>query len=304
MDELKKIRILKFKNLGLGLFVHFGLYSYIGKGEWYMHNKNVDVKEYKKVMAKFNVRKNCFEDMINLAKRIGAKYIVLTTRHHDGFSLYNTKNLTDYDVMHTPTKRDLVKEFVDACRQNDIVPFFYHTLIDWSNPVFETDFKEYLKYLKSSITLLCKNYGEIGGFWFDGTWYPKKLNWKLNEIFKIIRKYQPLATISNNGGLENPGEILDEEIDCIVYEKGQEKNKNSNSSLAKEVCQTLNNHWGYYKLDGNYKSATDILKEYNFCKKFSYNYLINVGPMPNLKIRKKDKLVLDEFATLNKKYNK
>ena len=299
-------RIENFKKYKKGLFVHFGLYSMVGKGEWYMHNEDVPPSEYDMLVSKFNVRKNWIKDIIKVAKNLDAKYIVLTSRHHDGFSLYDTKGLTDYDIMHTPTKRDLIKEFVDECHKENIAPFLYCTLIDWHNKDFENDFEKYLKFLFDSITLLCTNYGKIGGFWFDGTWFNKNIDWKLDELYSIIRKYQPDAIISNNGGLENQGEVINKEVDCIIFERGNPtKNKpQDKKERAQEMCQILNDHWGYYKGDNNYKSAEKLLNDYLACIKNNANFLLNIGPMENGKIRYKDKNLIKKLGKLMKNYEK
>ena len=129
-----------FKNLGFGMFVHFGVYSVLKKGEWAKNILNIPYEEYDKLIKKFNVTKNWAKNLVKTAKNAGCKYITLTTRHHDGFSLYDTKGLSNYDINLTKQKRDLVKEFVDACNEQGIVPFFYHTLLDWHHPDFNTDF--------------------------------------------------------------------------------------------------------------------------------------------------------------------
>ena len=295
-------RIKNFEQMGVGLFVHFGLYSNVGKGEWYMHDEKVSAQEYDKLMPIFKVKRCWAKGLVKLAKSLGAKYIVLTTRHHDGFSLYDTKGLTDYDVMHTPTKRDLIKDFTDECRVNGISPFFYCTLIDWHNKDFEKDFDKYLDYLQKSITLLCTNYGKIGGFWFDGTWQNKNIDWKLDALYSIIRKHQPDAIISNNGGLENCGEVINGEIDCTIFERNVPlvANKSSKKYLAKEMCQILNDHWGYCKKDNNYKSVKSLFADYKTCRDNGANFLLNVGPKGDGRIKHKDKTIIKKLGKMIK----
>ena len=291
-------KIKNFENLKLGMFVHFGLYSIVGKGEWYMHNENVPAKEYEKLTAKFKVKRNWAKQIVATAKSFNAKYIVLTTRHHDGFSLYNTQGLSGYDIMHTPTNRDLVKEFVDECNKNNILPFFYHTIIDWHNSDFKNNSERYFDYLKKCIELLCTNYGAIGGFWFDGTWSDDNYNWHLDEIFSIIKKNQPNAIIANNGGWEHPGQVIHKDIDCIVYERASistPTDKIDNKHRAKEVCFTLNNHWGFVKTDKNYKSVTQLANLYLECRQHNTNLLLNVGPTKNGDIKLKEKVLLKKF---------
>lgn len=299
-------RIEKFEKMKLGMFVHFGLYSNVGKGEWYMHNENVPAEEYDKLMSKFRVKKNWAKGIVSTAKKLGAKYIVLTSRHHDGFSLYDTKGLTNYDVMHTPTKRDLIKEFVDECNKQDIMPFFYCTLIDWHHKDFKNNFDKYLKFLFDSIKLLCTNYGKIGDFWFDGTWFDKNVDWKLDELYAIIRKYQPDAIISNNGGLKNRGEILNKEIDCTIFERDYPTKDNSadDKHRAKEMCQVLNDNWGYCKKDFNYKSVETLLNDYSLCRENNANFLLNIGPKGDGSVRHIDKTIMKKLGKKIQLYNK
>lgn len=298
MDKIKEFEAMK-----LGMFVHFGLYSIVGKGEWYMHNEKVPPKEYERLVKSFKVKKNWARKLVEQAKSFGAKYIVLTTRHHDGFSLYDTQGLTEYDVMHSPTKRDLVKEFVDECNKNDIKPFFYHTIIDWHDERFKQAPDDYFDYLNKSIEILCKNYGQIGGFWFDGTWSDDNLDWHLDDFFGTVKNLQPQAIISNNGGWEHPGQVIHPEIDCIIYERVPSTIKAQRADKkyrAKEVCQTLNNHWGFTKSDKNYKTATQLKEIYDECRANNTNFLLNVGPLKNGQIRKLDRKLLKEFGKLIK----
>lgn len=124
------------------MFVHWGLYSQIGMGEWSYHHHNHTMEEYKKLMDTFTAEDFDAEELVLTAKKAGCKYITLTTRHHEGFSLYDTCGLNDYDAPHSVCKRDLVKEFVDACNKHGIMPFFYHTTLDWYNKDFEEDFDD------------------------------------------------------------------------------------------------------------------------------------------------------------------
>ena len=157
-------RIRAFQQLGFGLFVHYGPYVQYESGEWAYELCRIDPKEYEKKALSCDYSSFDAEKIAPAAKSCGAKYVTFTTRHHDGFSLYDTRGLSDYDVMHTPNGRDLVREFVDACRRNDIVPFFYHTTLDWHHPDFENDFGRYQQYLRDSVRILCENYGPIAVF--------------------------------------------------------------------------------------------------------------------------------------------
>ena len=123
--------IEKFKKLGFGLFCHFGLYSIMGRGEWASDIYGFNRDEYNKQIESFDVAKDWAKQLVSTAKKAGCKYITLTTRHHEGFSLYDTCGLNEFDAPHSVSGRDLVREFVDECNAEGIVPFFYHTLLDW-----------------------------------------------------------------------------------------------------------------------------------------------------------------------------
>ena len=152
------------------MFVHFGLYSILGTGEWSKHSLNISDEAYESLKDRFEPKQDWAAELVKIAKNAGCKYITLTTRHHDGFSLYDTCGLNDYDAPHAKCGRDLIREFVDACNQEGIIPFFYHTLLDWREESYQTDFPKYLEYLRKSVEIICKNYGKIGGIWFDGMW--------------------------------------------------------------------------------------------------------------------------------------
>lgn len=274
--------VAEFEKYGFGLFVHWGLYSQIGKGEWILDLGNLDPKEYEKLADTFMPDENYAEDIVLTAKAAGCKYVTITARHHDGFSLFDTCGLSDYDSVHSACGRDLMREFVDACRKHDIVPFFYHTTLDWHNPDFENDFDKYLEYLNKSVEILCKNYGKIGGLWFDGNWSKPNADWKEDELYATIRKYQPEAIIVNNTGLESRGKTGNIEIDSVTYERGRPTpidREGMEKYVAGEMCETINDHWGIGNYDINYKSPANLIESLCLCRKIGANLLLNIGPM-------------------------
>lgn len=275
-------RIADFEQLGFGMFIHWGLYSQIGKGEWHFyHNENMSFEEYMTLKDTFTAEDFDAERIVLTAKNAGCKYITLTTRHHEGFSLYDTKGLNDFDAPHSPAKRDLIAEFVSACRKHDIVPFFYHTTIDWYNNDYKNNFDEYLEYLRKSVEILCTNYGEIGGLWFDGNWDRPDADWKLDELYGTIRKYQPNAMIINNSGMDTRGTICHNEIDSVTFEQGLPQpidRTNMTKYVSGEMCVTLNNHWGVGYDDIDYKSPKELIESLCACRKVGANFLLNIGP--------------------------
>ena len=237
--------IQNFEQLGFGMFVHFGLYSQIGKGEWTYNIHKRTPEDYLPLKETFRV--GSMREIVETAKSAGCKYITLTTRHHEGFSLYDTKGLSEFDVMHSPTGRDLIREFVEECRKEDIVPFFYHTTLDWLHPDFEGNFDRYLDYLYNSVEILCTEYGKIGGLWFDGNWSKPNADWKEDRLYKMIHRHQPEAMVINNTGLSHRGEFGAEEIDAVTYERGMPEPMDQSGRdkyVAAEMCETLCDHWG------------------------------------------------------------
>ena len=270
--------IKRFEQLGFGMFVHFGLYSQLSRGEWTMCIHKMSREEYSPLINTFDP--GSMSEIVGVAKRAGCKYVCLTTRHHDGFSLYDTKGLNDYDAVHSPAKRDIVGEFVEECRRAELVPFFYHTTLDWYHPDFKTDFNKYLEYLRKSVELLCTNYGKIGGFWFDGNWSRRDADWKEDELYSMIRRLQPEAMIINNTGTSRRGALGNEYIDSVTYERGMPTpidRRGMKRYVAGEMCETLNDHWGVAD-DINYKPVKQLIEEICACRKVGANMLLNVGP--------------------------
>lgn len=283
-----------FENLGFGMFVHFGAYSLIGKGEWAKYALAIDHETYEPFARAFNPKADWAKELVATAKNAGCKYITLTTRHHDGFSLYDTCGLNDYDAPHF-CGRDLVREFVDACNEQGIIPFFYHTLLDWREPSYSDDFPTYLKYLRDSITVLCTKYGKIGGLWFDGKWDKPNEDWQEDELYGTIRKYQPACMIINNTGLNARGEAGHIELDSVTYERGMPTKmpEDAPKYLAGEMCEVMNSHWGYAAGDIAYKAPGEMIRTLTGCRRYGANLLLNVGPMGDGSIRPIDKCFLE-----------
>ncbi|MBQ8310814.1 MAG: alpha-L-fucosidase [Clostridia bacterium] len=298
--------IKQFEKLGFGMFVHFGLYSENARGEWALHSTDITEEEYEKLFDVFNPDPAWATELVSTARAAGCKYITLTTRHHDGFSLYDTCGLNTYDAPHSAAGRDLVREFVDACRKESIIPFFYHTLLDWHEPTYKTDFPAYLNYLRRSVEILCANYGKIGGIWFDGMWDRPNDNWEEDALYTMIRSYQPEAMIINNTGLGARGALGHIELDSVTFERGRPGEINLEDSpkyVASEMCQVFANHWGYAKRDFNFKSLVEIIGDFCVCRRYGANFLMNVGPMGNGLLRPLDKamlLTLGEWTEIHK----
>ena len=308
-DEPKpEARIARFEQLAFGMFVHFGLYSILGRGEWVREIEKIPAEEYESLTARFNPGN--MRQFVKVAKAAGCSYVTLTTRHHDGFSLYDASCAGDrladcagdrvdggcagdrlasgpasaidlFDAVHSAAGRDLVTEFVEACRAEGIVPFFYHTTLDWHRREFRDDFPAYLRYLERSVEILCRNYGPVGGFWFDGNWSRKDVDWHEDRLYRLIRRLQPEAMIINNTGMEARGKVGCEEIDAVTFERGRPDpidQRGQQKYVAAEMCETLCDHWGKATFDINFKSVGQLIEELCECRKVGANFLLNVGP--------------------------
>ena len=295
-------RVSDFEKLAFGLFVHWGLYSQLGAGEWVQSNRRIAAADYAGLMRNFSAADFNAAELARLARTAGMRYIVFTTRHHEGFSLYDTRGLSDFDAPHSPAGRDLVAEFVAACRENSIVPFFYHTTLDWhwhgKNTVDldDAEFSEYLDYLLASVEVLCTNYGKVGGFWFDGNWSRPDSDWKLDQLYGMIRRHQPEAIIIDNTGVFRAGEVGHLEVDAVTFENQSARPLNREGMrkyAAAEVCRTMNSHWGTGGNDFNFKSPREIIELLCSSRGCGANLLLNIGPEAQGKIPAYEQAVLE-----------
>ncbi len=289
--------VARFEKLGFGMMVHFGIYSILGRGEWCSKfSEKTEKEKYKLLLSKFVVSKNWAKDLVKTAKDSGCKYITLTTRHHDGFSLYDTLGLSDFDVMHSKCGRDLIKEFVDECNKQGIMPVFYHTLLDWHSREYDNDFPSYIDFLEKSLKLLATNYGKIGGFWFDGMWDKPTADWQENRLYKMLKDLQPEAMIINNTGLSSMGELGNDLLDGVTFERGKPHALPTTKHIAGEMCQILNDHWGYAEDDCNYKSVKSLIEDLVDSRKYNCNFLLNVGLTGQGRIKEIDRCIFREIG--------
>ena len=201
-----------FEDDRFGLFIHWGVYSLVGKGEWVMENDKLPIREYYKLPARFNPSRFDADVWVKLAKAAGAKYITITSKHHDGFCMFDSL-LTNFDIVDSsPYHADPLKALAAACHEQRIKLFFYYSLLDWHHPDYfplgktgkpagrenHGDWKRYVAYYQGQIRELCTNYGEIGGIWFDGWWDRPDADWDLPGTYRIIHELQPGALVGNN----------------------------------------------------------------------------------------------------------
>ena len=309
----------EFSDSKFGIFLHWGIYSMFGQGEWYLQTGGLDCHEYAKAASGFYPSKFDAEKWISAFKDAGAKYICFTTRHHDGFSMFDTE-YSDYDIIDaTPFKRDIVKELADECARQDIKLHLYYSHLDWTRedyyPLGKTGHKTgrkshgkwdtYYSFMNNQLTELLTNYGPIGAIWFDGMWdQPENFDWRLEEQYALIHKLQPACLIGNNHHkAPKPGEDFQMfERDLPGENKAGYSAGTEIGNLPLETCQTMNGMWGYKVKDQNYKSSKELIRLLVRTAGKGANLLINIGPQPNGEI---PELALDRLKGMGewlKKY--
>jgi alpha-L-fucosidase len=290
-----------FQDSKFGMFIHWGVYSVLGKGEWVMNNDHMTVADYEKVSSQFNPTQFNAAEWVSLAKNAGMKYITITSKHHDGFAMWGTKQ-SDWDIVdRTPYGKDVLKQLADECHRQGIKLFFYHSQLDWHNPDYFPlgrtghfsnrpeggDWNKYLDYMDSQLKELLTNYGEIGGIWFDGMWDKPDADWRLNRTYSLIHSLQPAALIGSNHHLKPfDGEDFQMFERDLPGQKTAEFNAKSEiGALPLETCDTINGAWGYNSSDTKFKSTKQLIQYLVRAAGNNANFLLNIGPMPTGQIQ-------------------
>lgn len=311
---------LAFQNDKYGLFIHWGASSLLGHGEWVMNQRNIKVSDYKKLQNLFNPQQFDAVKWVSTAKNAGMKYMVFITRHHDGFSNWDTKH-SDWKITNTPYGKDALKQLADECKKQGIKLGLYYSTLDWSRDDYpwstgrtgqnagrkgKQDYASYLQFMKNQLTELLTNYGDIMCIWLDGHWDQtnpeghadrnSRINWKYDELYGLIHQLQPNCLIGNNHHLSPiPGE------DFQMFERdlpGENKSglsyQQASTEMPLETCETMNGSWGFNITDNNYKSVKNVLHLLIKAAGYNANLLLNVGPMP-------DGVIQPEFTDTLKK---
>lgn len=297
----------EFQDAKFGMFIHWGVYSLLGNGEWIFHERKLTLPEYERLPRFFDPEKFDAKTWVALAKSAGMKYITITSRHHDGFAMFDSK-ISDWNIVQrTPYGKDPLKMLADECHRQGIKLFFYYSQLDWHNPDYyprgktawdngrpnHGDWNSYIdNYMDGQLRELLTNYGEIGGIWFDGMWDKPDADWHLEKTYALIHQLRPAALIiPNHHETPKTGE------DVQTFEKdlpGQNTaGFNTNyvtDRLPLESSNTLNGSWGFNIGDHNYKSAEEVEEMLVRAAGNNSNLLLNIGPMPNGEIQ-------DEFVT-------
>ncbi|MDR0976305.1 MAG: alpha-L-fucosidase [Prevotellaceae bacterium] len=300
-----------FEEARFGLFVHFGPYAVLGAGEWVMNTRGISGHDYMRLQDLFNPQAFDAKEWVRIAKEAGMKYITFTSRHHDGFSNWDTKQ-SSWNIMHTPYGKDLVKQLADECHKEGIKLVFYYSLLDWMRPDYQyetgrtgqksgrtekSDWDSYINFMKAQLTELLTNYGPIAGIWFDGHWdqtddanrtsHDTHVDWRYDELYSLIHRLQPACLVANNHHLPPfKGE------DYQIFERdvpGENEHGYSGQAVSQqmplETCQTINGSWGFNITDDQFKPTRELLHLLIRTAGTGANLLLNVGPMPNGKIQ-------------------
>jgi len=296
-----------FQDMKFGMFIHWGVYSVLGDGEWVFHNRKLKLDEYERLPKFFDPEKFDAKTWVALAKAAGMKYITITSRHHDGFAMFDSK-ISDWNIVQrTPYKKDPLKMLADECHRQGIKLFFYYSQLDWHNPDYyprgvtawdngrpdHGDWNAYLDtYMDGQLRELLTNYGPIGGIWFDGMWDKPDADWHLQKTYSLIHQLQPAALIiPNHHQTPKPGEDVQTfERDLPGRNTAGFNTNYVSDQLPLESSNTLNDSWGFNISDHNFKSPEEVEQMLVRAAGNNSNLLLNIGPMPNGEIE-------DEFVT-------
>ncbi|MGN0213917.1 MAG: alpha-L-fucosidase [Muribaculaceae bacterium] len=286
----------QFQDDKFGIFLHWGIYSMLAQGEWAMTNQNLNRDEYSKLASGFYPSRFNAHDWVAAFKAAGARYICITSRHHDGFSMFHTKQSPYNIVDATPFKRDILKEIADECHKQGIALHIYYSHLDWYRedyyPLGSTghgtgrknhgEWSTYYKFMNDQLAELLTNYGKVRAIWFDGYWDKKDFDWGLPEQYAHIHSIQPGCMIGNNHHITPfAGEDFQMFERDLPGENTAGLSGQEVSRLPLETCETMNGMWGYKITDQNYKSTKTLIHLLVKAAGRNANLLMNIGPQPN-----------------------
>ena len=270
-------RMAWWREARFGMFIHWGVYSLEGRGEWIMYQEHIPYPEYRQLAGKFNPKEFKPAEWVALAKKAGMKYMVLTTRHHDGFCLFDSK-VSDFTAVKLGPHRDLIDEFAEACHRAGMRMGFYYSLQDWhfpgvlpqGYPKSPETIEPLVKQAHEQVRELLTQYGKVDVLWFDGLTPGDPVLWRSKDLCAMARRLQPEIIINDRAGTAE---------DFVTPE-----NVVAAHDQPWESCYTMNRTWGYAPYDRNYKPVNEIIRLLASCASQSGNFLLNVSPDGNGKI--------------------
>ena len=288
-------RIQWWREAKFGMFIHWGLYSVLGRHEWAMEVEGIPVSECQQLAQQFKPKPNAARDWAKLARQAGMKYMVMTSKHHEGFCNFDTK-LTDYCAPKQGPGRDLAREFVDAARAEGLRFGFYYSLMDWHHPdgarcaTDEAARRRFVDYIHGQIRELCTNYGKIDILWYDVDWPLTPQGWESQKMNDMVLQLQPDILVNNRNGLAGDFGTPEQEV------RAEEGNRDW------ESCMTMNESWGYHKADDDWKTPKTIVRNLVTCARDGGNYLLNIGPKPDGSIPEESVRILTDVGKWTSKY--
>lgn len=284
----------QFREDHYGLFIHFGLYSLIGRSEWIRFFEKIPREQYRHLMHLWSARDFDAKAIAQLAVDSGMRYVSLTSKHHEGFALFDSK-LTTFTSVHSAAKRDLIAELAEACHDAGLKFFPYYSLPDWDNSDYDDNFPAYRDFVAGQIRELCTNYGPLAGLWLDNLLFhcafpdgePKGYSveqWDIGSLYEMIHKLQPGALICQN--------LVDADLaQKITLPPGDDLHSSEQTPLPGdsptderpiEVCATLNlaKSWGYCSANRELLTPETVAQTRRNLKDTGFNYLLNIGPLP------------------------
>ena len=318
-----------FQDAKFGIFIHWGIYSELGGvgsdglPEWIMNDLKIPARQYERLAQFFNPVQFDANAWVSAFKDAGARYLIVTSKHHDGFAMFHSK-VSAYNIVDaTPFKRDPIRELADACRRHDIKLFFYYSQLDWHSPDYyprgatghfagraeSGNWETYLEYQDQQLAELLTNYGAIGGIWLDGWWDQEKTamrdKWRLSRTYQSLHRLQPAALIINN---HHQSPYPGEDVQTFEQDLPGQNTKGFNSAgigaLPLEMAETMNRSWGFSLTDDKFKSPETLIRTLVNAAGRGASLVLNTGPMPNGRLQPESLNILAEFGTWLKVYGR
>lgn len=268
-------RMRWWREARFGMFIHWGLYSQLGRHEWAMNRERIPIAEYEKLADTWKPRERPARAWAQLAAQAGMKYLVMTTKHHEGFCLWDTKQ-TEYNAARRGPKRDLVREYVEACREFGLKIGFYYSLMDWHHPDGALCAKDqaarrrFLDFTQGCVRELCTDYGKLDILWYDVSWPLESAEqWESLEMNQMVRQLQPHILIDNRAKLDEDFGTPEEHVTA------------EREGRAWEACMTFNGSWGYMPISPDWRSVREVIGLLNAATAGGGNLLLNIGPAPD-----------------------